>query len=120
MPGFGIISDKKEDYIHFKVLGKFPGKMVLQEPDLILHSCKEYKCNKVLLDITELEFSARVGDIVDFRDYINRLNKEKDVKLAVLRHPKRLDVLLKVFERKRVNYFKTFTDKDESLSWLLK
>ena len=118
MAGFGIIVDKIDDYIHFKVQGSFPGREGLLEPDLIKHACKEHNCNKVLLDVTELDFNPNVKDLIDFKKYINKLNREKKVKMALLRSPSGFDKLVKIFEKKKVEYFKTFTDKNEALDWL--
>lgn len=110
---------KKEDYIYFKIKGDYSWKNERPKFDEIVKASDNLNCETILLDCREINYDVSTFDRYEIGEYIAENYGERNLKIALLGNPKKLDRFTETVAQNRGANFRMFTEENEALKWLL-
>ena len=115
-------SEKKDEYIHFRVKGVFQS-LDIDRPLIdvfyeIVESADRYDCFKVLLDASELDYQIETIQKNKIGEFVANICNKNLIKIACLRNSIHIDDFTELVARNRGADFKFFDDEKEAINWL--
>jgi hypothetical protein len=110
--------EKKEDYIHFKLKGEFPGLQILNGMDMIIEVTRKYKIFNILLDIRDFNYDLSGMESFSVGEYISKTYSNDLIRIACLRNLDKKDDFTEIVAQNRGAVFKLFNNESEAISWL--
>jgi len=110
---------KKDNYIHFKITGDYPGKEVFKDFDQIIEASNKYDCPIILLDCTDFKYELSTYDRYEIGEYIAETYGSKHLKIALVGNPKNTDPFTETVAQNRGANFRMFSEQEKAIKWLL-
>ena len=115
-------SEKKDEYIHFRVKGVFQkfdiDRSLIDVFYEIVESADRYDCNKVLLDASELDYKIETIEKNKIGEFVANFCNKNLIKIACLRNLVHIDNFTELVAHNRGADFKFFNDEKEAVNWL--
>jgi len=120
------VSTYREDFrledgiLYVRLSGKFPNDLLNEAPNLfqpLIDACSTYKCDKALIDATDLEVNLSTMEVFRAGDDTGSLAR-LHILVAILAREDMINYLFEVVAINRGANVRVFTNVDAARTWL--
>ena len=111
--------EKKEDYIHFKLFGKYNDSEDFNKIKDLCEIPKQHGYSNILVDVRDLNYILDIFKRFELSKYWAKLSSDSGfIKTAILGIDEKMDRFSEDVICNRGGSFKLFTDENEAVNWL--